>query len=189
MEEQEVRDGASRELWARKIDADFDQTEGETSAAQTAYGAAIAANAALISGNAMNDSLANPYLGEYEIGGDAMGAIPSLTMDLLQFQLYADGELKFNKHVTSSRAFRLPEWSADNVVRYRECESDRCCAGQGTMDGFRRSIGLYGKPALTSHSDGGFYGRWVKESGLKPAHLLQRRSLVARCYRKILRSR
>jgi hypothetical protein len=58
---------------ACKIDADFDQTEGETSAAQSARDSAIAANAALISGNAMNDSLANPYLGEYEIGGMRWG--------------------------------------------------------------------------------------------------------------------
>ena len=101
---------------ACKIDADFDQTEGETAAAQAAYDAAIAANDALISGNSLNDAFADPTIGEYEIGGDAMGAIPSLTMDLLQFQLYADGELKFNKHVTSSRAFRLPGgYKADNV--------------------------------------------------------------------------
>lgn len=101
---------------ACKIDADFDQTEGETTAAIAAYDAAIAANDALIWGFAMNDALADPTIGEYEIGGDAMQAIPSLTMDLLQFQLYADGELKFTKQVTSTRAFRLPGgYKADNV--------------------------------------------------------------------------
>lgn len=101
---------------ACKVDADFEQTEEETAQAGTSYDAVVTANEALISGNAMNDSFADPYLGEYEVGGDAMAVIPSLTIDALQLRLYADGELKYSKHVTSTRAFRLPSgYKSDNV--------------------------------------------------------------------------
>lgn len=101
---------------AAKIDADFDMTEAESSAALTAYNAAIAANQALLTGKEMNDGLAEPALGEYEIGGDAMQAIPALSIDALQFQLWADGMLKFVKQVHDSRAFRLPGgYKSDNV--------------------------------------------------------------------------
>lgn len=101
---------------AAKVDADFDMSEAESGAALTAYNAAIAANQALIAAGAMNDGLADPYLGEYEIGGDAMQAIPPLSIDALQFQLWADGALKFTRTVESSRAFRLPGgYKADNV--------------------------------------------------------------------------
>ncbi|ARO87845.1 hypothetical protein EBAPG3_008745 [Nitrosospira lacus] len=101
---------------AAKVDADFDMSEAETGAALTAYNAAIAANQALITAGAMNDGLADPYLGEYEIGGDEMQAIPPLAIDALQFQLWADGTLKFTRTVENSRAFRLPGgYKADNI--------------------------------------------------------------------------
>ena len=101
---------------AVKIDADFDMTEGESGAAQTAYDAAIAANETLITSGAMNDGLADPALGEYEVGGDEMAVIPALVADSLQFQLWADGELKYTKQVINSRAFRLPSgYKSDNV--------------------------------------------------------------------------
>ncbi|HEX8874786.1 MAG TPA: hypothetical protein VF780_09175 [Nitrosospira sp.] len=101
---------------AAKIDADFDMTEAESSAALAAYNAAIAANQALITGGKMNDALTEPALGEYEIGGDAMQVIPALSIDALQFQLWADGVLKFVKQVHDSRAFRLPGgYKSDNV--------------------------------------------------------------------------
>lgn len=101
---------------AAKIDADFAMTEAESSAAQTAYDAAIAANETLITAGTMNDGLADPSLGEYEIGGDEMAVIPALIADSLQFQLWADGELKHTKQVINSHAFRLPGgYKADNV--------------------------------------------------------------------------
>lgn len=101
---------------AAKIDADFDMSEEESAAAQTAYDAAVAANEALITNGAMNDSLADPSIGEYEIGGDEMAVIPALVADSLQFQLWADGQLKHTKQVINSRAFRLPGgYKADNV--------------------------------------------------------------------------
>jgi hypothetical protein len=101
---------------AAKIDADFSMSEGESSAALTAYNAAIAANEALITAGTMNDGLADPSLGEYEIGGDEMAVIPALVVDSLQFQLWANGELKHTKQVINSRAFRLPGgYKSDNV--------------------------------------------------------------------------
>jgi hypothetical protein len=101
---------------AAKIDADFSMTEAESAAAGGSYADAIAANEALITAGTMNDGLADPSLGEYEIGGDEMLPIPALAIDALQFQLWADGELKLSRSVTNSRAFRLPSgYKADNV--------------------------------------------------------------------------
>lgn len=101
---------------AVKIDADFDMTEAETGAAQAAYDDAIAANQSLVTSGTMNDGLADPPLGEHEIGGDEMAPIPPLIIDTLQFQLWADDALKFTKQVSNSRAFRLPGgYKTDNV--------------------------------------------------------------------------
>lgn len=101
---------------AARIDADFSMTEAEMSAAIAAHDAAIAANQALIDSGAMNDGLADSMLGEYEIGGDAMNFIPPLVIDALQFQLWANGEFKYARQVTNTRAFRLPAgYKADNV--------------------------------------------------------------------------
>ncbi|MGH8685646.1 MAG: hypothetical protein ACREUM_09890, partial [Nitrosospira sp.] len=101
---------------AVKIDADFDMSEAETGAASASHDAAIAANQALITAGTMNDGLADPSLGEYEIGGDEMEIIPPLVIDSLQFQLWAEGALKFTKQVENSRAFRLPGgYKSDNV--------------------------------------------------------------------------
>jgi hypothetical protein len=101
---------------AAKIDADFSMTEAESAASSGSYQGVIDANEALITGGLMNDGLADPSLGEYEIGGDEMLPIPALSIDSLQFQLWADGELKLSRSVTNSRAFRLPTgYKADNV--------------------------------------------------------------------------
>ncbi|KIO48187.1 hypothetical protein [Nitrosospira sp. NpAV] len=101
---------------AAKVDADFDMSEAEIGAALSAYDAAIAGNQALVSADAMNDALADPCLGEYELGGDEMRPNPPLTINSLQFQLWADGALKFTNQVGNSRAFRLPGgYKADNV--------------------------------------------------------------------------
>lgn len=101
---------------AAKIDADFEQSEAESVGARAAYDAVIAANHASIVSDAMNDALADPSIGEYEIGGDATQPIPSLAIDALQFQLYTDGKLKFSRQVANTRAFRLPGgYRSDNV--------------------------------------------------------------------------
>ncbi|PTR16262.1 hypothetical protein C8R31_102276 [Nitrosospira sp. Nsp2] len=101
---------------AAKIDADFDVSEAELAATQAAHDSAIAANRAVITQRGMDDGLADPGLGEYAIGGDAMDEIPPLIADSLQFQLWADGALKFTKKVSNNRAFRLPAgYKADNV--------------------------------------------------------------------------
>ena len=101
---------------AAKIDADFTMTLDEVDATIATRNAAIAANQLRITNSAMNDALADPYLGQYEIGGDEMAPVPPLVIDSLQFQLWVNGQLKFTKQVTSARAFRLPAgYKADNV--------------------------------------------------------------------------
>jgi hypothetical protein len=100
---------------AAKIDADFSMSETESAGSQAAYDAIVAANEALIIAG-LNDGLADPSLGEYEIGGDEMQPLPPLTIDSLQFQLWANDQLKFSKTVTNTKAFRLPSgYKADNV--------------------------------------------------------------------------
>jgi hypothetical protein len=100
---------------AAKIDADFSMSEAESAGSQAAYDAIIAANEALIIAG-LNDGLADPSLGEYEIGGDEMQVLPPLTIDSLQFQLWANDELKFSKTVVNTKAFRLPSgFKSDNV--------------------------------------------------------------------------
>ena len=87
----------------------------EIAATQAANDAAAASHQALIDGYLMNDSWADPYLGEYALGGDEMDIVPPLIIDSLQFQLWADGKLKHTKQVTTPRPFRLPAgYKADN---------------------------------------------------------------------------
>lgn len=101
---------------AAKIDADFGMSEAEIAATQAVHDAAIAANEALILADGMNDGLADPALGEYEIGGDALPAIPPLVIDSLQFQFWTDGQLRHTQQVLNTRAFRLPAgYKSDNV--------------------------------------------------------------------------
>lgn len=100
---------------AAKIEADFRTSEAETSGALSSYSSVIASNQLLINNGQTNDGIADPALGEYEIGGDAMQAIPTLAIDSLQFQLWSEGRLKHSKHVTGTRAFRLPAgYKSDN---------------------------------------------------------------------------
>lgn len=101
---------------AGKVDADFSMTEAEIAATQGNFDSSAAGRQAFIDGNLMNDGLGDPYLGEYEIGGDAMPAAPALVIDSLQFQLWANGVLKHSQSVRTNRAFRLPAgYKSDNV--------------------------------------------------------------------------
>jgi hypothetical protein len=101
---------------AAKIDADFSMTEGESTGSQAAFDGIVAENQLLITNNAMNDGLADPSLGEYEVGGDEMQPLPVLSIDALQFQLWANDALQLSRSVTNTRAFRLPAgYKADNV--------------------------------------------------------------------------
>lgn len=98
------------------IDADFTMTPEEADAALAGHTAAIAARQAMIDGGTVNDGLADPALGEYEMGGDAMAPVPPLVMDALQFQLWADNRLIHTQQVRNRRAFRLPAgYKGDNV--------------------------------------------------------------------------
>ena len=101
---------------AVKIDADFEMTETEQFGAADAVAAIIASNKVLMTSGAIDDGLADGALGEYEIGGDAMQALPPLSIDSLQFQFWANGRLMLTKQVVNTRAFRLPSgYKADNV--------------------------------------------------------------------------
>lgn len=101
---------------AAKVDVDFTMTEDEIAAGQASYDDVVAANDALLAAGDLDDALADPALGEYEIGGDPLVDIPVLSIDSLIFQLYANGVLKHTKQVQSSRAFRLPGgYKADNL--------------------------------------------------------------------------
>jgi hypothetical protein len=101
---------------AAKIDADFEMSEAESAATQAAHDSAISANRAVIIQQGMDDGLADPGLGEHEIGGDARNEIPPLITDSLQFQLWADGALKYARRVENTRAFRLPGgYKSDNT--------------------------------------------------------------------------
>jgi hypothetical protein len=101
---------------AAKIDADFGMTEEEIAAAQATHDAAITANEAFIASGGMNDGLADPALGEYGVGGDALPVVPPLVIDALQFQLWCDGKLRHSRQVLNNRAFRLPAgYKSDNA--------------------------------------------------------------------------
>lgn len=101
---------------AAKIDADFEMTEAEIFGAIDAHAAIIASNRVLITSGGTDDGIADSALGEYEVGGDAMQALPPLSIDSLQFQFWANGRLMVAKQVLSTRAFRLPSgYKADNV--------------------------------------------------------------------------
>lgn len=101
---------------AAKIDADFEMTEAEIFGAVDAHAAIIASNRVLITSGGTDDGLADSALGEYEVGGDAMQALPPLSIDSLQFQFWANNRLMLTKQVLSTRAFRLPAgYKADNV--------------------------------------------------------------------------
>ncbi len=101
---------------AAKVEADFEMSEAEMAAAQASHDSAIATNQGMIARHDMDDGLADPDLGKYELGGDAMTEIPPAITDSLQFQLWADGALKFTKQIRNKSAFRLPSgYKADNV--------------------------------------------------------------------------
>lgn len=101
---------------AAKIDADFEMTEEEQRNARHARQAIVASNQALIDACGLNDAMAEQPLAEHEVGGDGMQPLPPLSIDQLQFQLWADGRLRFSRQVADSRAFRLPSgYKADNL--------------------------------------------------------------------------
>lgn len=102
-------------LGAARVDAKFTQTLEETQALQAQIDAIVVLNQAIIDGGLTNDGMADTFLGEYEIGGDAMQELPSLQINSLQFQFYADGDLKLTKQLNDNRAFSLPDgYKADN---------------------------------------------------------------------------
>jgi hypothetical protein len=56
-------------------------------------------------------------LNKYAINASAIQALPAITYDIIQFTLYADGEVKFSKQVINNKAFRLPGgYKKDNIA-------------------------------------------------------------------------
>ena len=52
----------------------------------------------------------------YAFNASAMQEIPEITYDYLQFTLYTDRKVKFSKHISTSKAFRLPQgYKSDNL--------------------------------------------------------------------------
>lgn len=104
-------------LGAAKVDADFGMGTAEAVAAQAAYDAAVAANQLIINAETTYGALSEMEIAVLPIGGDTLDDVPVAEFESLQFNLYVDNELVFNKHVTSSMAFRLPSgYKSDNCA-------------------------------------------------------------------------
>lgn len=104
-------------LGAAKIDFDSAMTSEEKAAAQAAYDAVVALNAALISGGNSGGALGASALCAHALAGDAIQTPPPLVFDYIGFTLYADNEAKFTTQVKSQKAFRLPAgYKADNFA-------------------------------------------------------------------------
>jgi len=93
---------------AAKVDAEFTLTPEEVADLQVARTAAIAANQAVISAETWDAEGSLAAVADYELGGPSFDAAPDAPPDELQFQMWINNELKFNKPLSSSRAFRLP---------------------------------------------------------------------------------
>jgi hypothetical protein len=93
---------------AAKVDADFELTPEESAALVAARVLAIAANQALITAGTYDVEGSMSAIGEIEVGGVSFDEAPDDDSEQLQFQLWIDNELKFNKQLTGSTAFRLP---------------------------------------------------------------------------------
>lgn len=106
-------------LGAAKVDADFSMTAEEIAAAQVAFNAVVAANAALIAAGTAGGELGDDELDDFELNGDGMALVPSVNWDSLTYQLYIDGGLKFSKTLTDSEAFRLPAGYKSDTAAHR----------------------------------------------------------------------
>jgi hypothetical protein len=108
-----------------KVDADFTASAAEIAAAQAAYDAAVAANAALLAAGNLRGATNATYANRYSMNGDALSPAPSIEYDALTFELWADeGDglgmaLKHSEQVTSSRAFRLPDGFTADALHVR----------------------------------------------------------------------
>ena len=82
-----------------------------------AYEAAVAANEALLLAGAIGGELNAEEINGETVNGDSLTPVtnPDLESPGITFVLYVDGEAKFTKYVTDTKAFRLPAgYLADN---------------------------------------------------------------------------
>lgn len=104
-------------LGAAKVDADFTMSAADIAAAQAASDAQKAVNAALIAALATQGSINAYSVNALSVNGSAVKALPPVNWDSLTYQLYIDGQLKFSRTLTDSKAFRLPAgYKADNAA-------------------------------------------------------------------------
>ena len=93
---------------AAKVDAEFTLTPEEVESLEVARDVVIAANEAIIAAGTWDAEGSLSAIAEYEIGGLSFEEAPMAPPDELQFQLWINNALEFNKPLESSRAFRLP---------------------------------------------------------------------------------
>jgi hypothetical protein len=104
-------------LGAAKVDAEFTTTAEASAAAQAASDVIQAANAALIAALATRGSMNRRTLNGISLNGSLVKKLPVVVWDDLTFSLYIDGQLKFSRTVTTTKAFRLPAgYKADNAA-------------------------------------------------------------------------
>lgn len=105
-------------LTAAKVEADFTQSEAERAAAQAAYDAVLAANAALLATDAGGTLNGETLNGGFEVNGDGVSYLPDLYLESLTFQLLVDGEVKYSRVVgPDTGAFGMPSgYRADNFA-------------------------------------------------------------------------
>jgi hypothetical protein len=92
-------------------------TTAQYQAMVTAYEAAVAVNEALLLAGAIGGELNEEEINGETVNGDLLTPVfnPDLESPGITFVLYVDGEAKFTKYVTDTKAFRLPAgYLADN---------------------------------------------------------------------------
>lgn len=105
-------------LGAAKVAADFTVTPEETAALAAAAAAVVAQNDAMLAGNGWKGGELNGRnIARITVNDSPLLDPPALVYDQLWFYLYADGELKFGKQVTTDRPFSMPRgYKADNFA-------------------------------------------------------------------------
>lgn len=95
-------------MGAARVDADFVMSDAEILAAEAAVAAARAANQAMIDAGQTYGAIGEHYIGEFEIGGDALPELPALAFDSVQLNVYADNKLVATRTVRNTRPISLP---------------------------------------------------------------------------------
>lgn len=106
-------------LTAIWVDADFSTSEADIAAAQAAYDAALAVNAALVATGDIGGEMGAEEMGYLTMGTSNLNDLPSLSFDTLNFQLIADGTTVFTKSLTNNNPFRPSDGKQYRAVSVR----------------------------------------------------------------------